>query len=161
VSNLTESIFGGGYMVSPADDRSNPVDLSVEAALQLEEFKQGIRNDVPALAELFSFIRTPAPAFEGESISLLADVRAYAIFRDSVSERTRRKSGNLSEFRQIFEQYLKELEQGVASRKSVEIDEAKRFCLSLNTQILVRQMSELYNRRERKDSRGLDHESIL
>ena len=59
----------------------SPVDLSVEAALELEEFKQGQREDVPSLMALFHFIRTPTPAFIGERISFLDDVRAYPLLR--------------------------------------------------------------------------------
>ena len=60
----------------------NVIDLSSEAALELEELRQGVRGDVPALENLFAFLRTPAPAFVGESVSMLADVRSYVLFRD-------------------------------------------------------------------------------
>jgi hypothetical protein len=52
--------------------------------LELEEMKQHIRADAPALSALFHLIRTPSPAFNnGESISMLADPRAYPLLRDS------------------------------------------------------------------------------
>src|ERR1700730_6004577 len=102
----------------------NPIDLSVEAALELEEFKQSVRADVPALKALFHFIRTPGPAFEGQSVSMLADVRAYALFRDSIGGPSKTKSGNLEEFRKGLEKYLLDLERGVANHEEKKIDEA-------------------------------------
>lgn len=142
------------------DDHLNPINLSVEAALELEELKQGERSDAPALKALFHVIRTPGPAFAGKSVSMLADVRAYAIFRDSL-EAPRKKLSNLEEFRKWVEKYLNDLESGVAKRQVKKIDEAKRFCLALNTQMLAKQMSEIYSRRERSDTRNFDHEPLL
>ena len=138
----------------------NPVDLSVEAALELEEFKQGQRTDVPALQALFHFIRTPGPAFSGKGISLLDDVRAYPLLRDSLGSARKKRPANF-DFKKWVESYLAELELGVQKRDSKKIEDAKRFCLSLNTHMLARQMNELYSRRERSEARNFDHESIL
>lgn len=159
---MPESIRSGGSMGDDRnDDHTNPVDLSVEAALELEELKQGERVDAPALNALFHFIRTPSPAFSGQSISMLADVRAYALFRDSLGGPSRTKAGNLEEFRDLIERYLNDLEMGVARRQEKKIEEAKRFCLALNTHMLAKQMTEVYSRRERTDARSFDHEPLL
>jgi hypothetical protein len=128
---------------------SNPADLSLEAALELEEVKQHIRVDSPALSALLHFIRTPLPAFNGESISMLADARAYPLLRDSIHI----ESG-ARDFRKIIEQYLNDLEDGVARADLKKIDEAKRFCIALNTQILAKDMGEFFARREGQDSRN-------
>jgi hypothetical protein len=138
----------------------NPTDLSVEAALELEELKQGIRSDAPALTALFHYIRTPAPAFEGQSVSMLDDIRAYALLRDSLDGPKKTRAASFPEFRQLIERYLTDLERGVANNQQQEIDEAKRFCLSLNSQMVAKQMNELYSRRERADARNFDHESL-
>ena len=81
---------------------SNPIDTSIEAALELEELKEGIREDVPALAALFKLLRTPLPAFEtGETgISMLADIRSYTLFKDSLGQlQPKLKAIDFREFR--------------------------------------------------------------
>jgi hypothetical protein len=102
---------------------------------------------------LFSFIRTPARAFSGKSVSLLADVRAYPLLRDSLGDHSKKRPTNFDEFRKWVDSYLTDLEVGVSKRAEKKIEEAKRFCLSLNTHMLARQMNELYTRRERSESR--------
>jgi hypothetical protein len=143
------------------DGIRSPIDLSVDAALELEEYKRNLRSDVPALNALFRFIRTPSPAYGGKSVSLLADVRAYPLLRDSLGDHSKKRPANFEEFKTWVESYLADLETGVAKRVEKKIEEAKRFCLSLNTHLLARQMNELYARRERPDSRSFDHESLL
>jgi hypothetical protein len=143
------------------DVMSSPLDLSVEAVLELEEFKQRQREDVPALVALFHFIRTPQPAFSGKSISLLDDVRAYPLLRDSLGDRTKKRPTNFNAFKKWVESYLIDLEAGVQRREGKKIEEAKRFCLSLNTHMLARQMNDIYSRRERSEARNFDHESLL
>jgi hypothetical protein len=144
------------------NDATNSIDTSVEAALQLEELKQGARKDVPALEALFKLLVTPAPAFEkGESgMSMLADLRSYALFKESLRQvQPKLMAIDFREFKSVIEKYLKELEHGVAARNVDKIDEAKRFCLALNATLLARQMNEIYSRRERSDSRYVSHES--
>lgn len=141
-------------------DVLNPVDLSAEAALELEELRQGVRSDAPALNALLSFLRTPAEAFIGNAVSMLADVRSYAIFRDSVPTVTQKKAQSFEEFRKLIEKFFSELEQGVARRDEAKIQEAKRFCLTFGANLVSKRMSEIYARRERADSRYVAHESI-
>jgi len=142
---------------------SNPVDLSVEAALELEELSQKIRNDAPALAAFFDLLRSPAPAAfnTGErGICMLGDVRSYSLLKESLGQvQPRLKQSGFREFRTLIEQYLKDLEKGVAAGDARMIDEAKQLCLVLNASLISRQMNELNSRRERSDSRYLSHES--
>jgi hypothetical protein len=138
----------------------NVIDLSSEAALELEELRQGVRGDVPALENLFAFLRTPAPAFVGESVSMLADVRSYVLFRDSVGSLPR-KSRTFDEFRLLVDMYLKDLEDGVNSGNKEKIEDAKRFCLAFNANLVAKQMAEIYARRERADSRYVAHEYVF
>jgi hypothetical protein len=138
---------------------ANPIDLSAEAALELEELRQGLRSDVPALGDLFAFLRTPGPAFAGDSVSMLADVRSYTLFRDSLGP-TPKKSVTFDEFKRVVDMYLKDLQIGVAAGNKEKIEEAKRFCLSFNANLVAKQMAEIYARRERADSRYVSHESI-
>jgi hypothetical protein len=145
---------------SPDGSIANPTDLSIDAALELEEFKQHARQDVPALRALFHLIQTPGPAFDKQSISMLDDVRAYAIFRDSVGGPSKTKSADRGEFKKFITRYLADLEAGVAKRDEKKIDEAKRFCISFNTYLIAKQMNEVYTRRERADARNFDHEPV-
>jgi hypothetical protein len=137
----------------------NPTDLSLEAALELEEMKQHVRADAPALNALFRLIRTPLPAFNnGISISMLADARAYPLLRDSTCIKSRgHKTGD---FTKKIERYLEDLEDGVARADLTKIDEAKRFCLALNTHTLAKEMGEFYARREGQDSRNIFDDSV-
>jgi len=141
---------------------SNPVDLSVEAALELEELNQKIRHDAPALAAFFNLLRSPAPAAfnSGErGICMLSDVRSYSLLKESFRQvQPRLKKSGFREFRAVIEQYLKDLEKGVAAGDARKIDEAKRLCLALNASLVARQMSEITSRRERSDSRYISHE---
>jgi hypothetical protein len=146
------------------DYLANPIDLSAEAVLEIEEFKQNVRPDVPAMTELFNLLRTPSPAplFNGNgSVSMLADIRSYAILRDALPKRSTKPNKNLREFSELVEKYLKELEIGVAERNGSKLDEAKRFCIALNENLLSKRMHEIYLRRERADSRYVSHDSVL
>ena len=137
-----------------------PIDLSSEAVLELEELKQGIRDDAPALYSLFEFLKTPAPAFNGQnSVSMLGDVRAHALFRESLSD-PKITGAKLSEFTRAVEKYLAELEAGVKAKNRAKIDSAKRFCLLLSENLISREIEDLYQRRESGDSRYIYHESI-
>jgi hypothetical protein len=138
---------------------TNPIDLSAEAALELEELRQGVRVDVPALADLFIFLRTRGPAFAGSSVSMLEDIRSYALFRDSLGS-IPKKPTTFGEFRKVVDVYLQDLAAGVAQGNKEKIKEAKRFCLAFNANLVNKQMSEIYTRRERGDSRYVSHESI-
>jgi len=151
-------------VVSPMEiTLSNPIDISVEAALELEELRQEIRKDVPALAALFNLLRSPGPAaFEaGESgVCMLSDVRSYSLFKDSLGQvQPRLKVPDFRQFKTVMEKYLIDLEHGVKAGDPDKIIEAKRFCLALNANFIARQMSEIYSRRERSDSRYISHES--
>jgi hypothetical protein len=54
---------------------------------------------------------------------------------------------------------MTDLEKGVAAGNREKIVQAKRFCLALNANLMSRQLGELYERRERSDSRYVSHES--
>jgi hypothetical protein len=65
----------------------NPVDMSMDAALELEQMKQGARDDAPALHRLLELLRTPSRGFSGqEGISMLADMRSFTMFRESLGQ---------------------------------------------------------------------------
>ena len=141
----------------------NPIDLSAEAVLELEEFEQHERSDVPAMRKLFDLLRTPSPApsFKGNSsISMLADIRSYAVLRDALPQRSPKTNTSRQEFTEVVERYLKDLEVGVAGGNKAKLDEAKRFCLALNENLLSKRMQEVYLRRERADSRYVSHDSV-
>jgi hypothetical protein len=103
----------------------NPIDLSAEAALELEELRQGVRVDVPALVDLFVFLRTPGPAFAGASVSMLDDIRSYALFRDSLGS-IPKKPTTFEEFRRLVGVYLQDLETGVARGNKEKIKEGQK-----------------------------------
>ncbi len=138
-----------------------PADLSMEAALELEEAKQGLRSDAPSLTALFEFLRTPVPGFSGgPSVSMLNDMRAYPLLRDSLDKRIDRKKIDYTKFEEFLMNYFCSLEEGVKSLDRKKIEEAKHFCLAFNTRILARQMSEVYGRRERSDARTVSDDSL-
>ena len=133
------------------DGPLNPIDLSADAILELEELRQGKRTDAPQVTALFDYLRTPAPAplFQGQgSISMLADVRSHALLRASVGPGLTRTATS-ADFQKQVELYLQNLEKGVAERRLAKINEAKRFCVALNVNLLSRKLDEIYRRRER------------
>jgi hypothetical protein len=140
---------------------SDPIDVSIEAAVELDELKGNLREDAPALGTLFKLLRTTGPAFEGRpGVSMLADIRAFALFRDSLRQlKPKIKVSDYRELQSVLEPFFEELETGVRSRKLEKIDLAKQFCLAINANLVARQMSEIYARRERSDSRYVSHES--
>lgn len=142
----------------------SPLDISTEAALELGELREGTRQDTPALIELFRLIKAPMPStpFRGHttvSISMLDDIRSYTLLRDAVGSSAIRAPNYLA-FKKIFEDYLSELERGVTARSDKVIEEARRFCLTLSNMIAAKQMDEVYDRRERADSRYVSDESL-
>jgi hypothetical protein len=140
---------------------SSPADVSMEAALQLEELKQGRRPDAPALHSLFDLLRKPSQGFSGEGISMLADLRAFTIFKESLGQVWPKvKMPDHDKLTQFFGEFLAELERGVADRDKHKIEQAKQFCLAFNTSLLAKHMSDIFARRERSDARYISHESV-
>jgi hypothetical protein len=91
---------------------------------------------------------------------MLADIRAFALFRDSLRQlKPKIKVSDYRELESVLEQFFNELESGVRAHKPDKIDMAKKFCLAINSNLVARQMSEIYTRRERSDSRYVSHES--
>ncbi|WP_442753337.1 hypothetical protein ACNHKD_09995 [Methylocystis sp. JAN1] len=136
----------------------SPIDLSIEAALELEEMRQKVRSDAPALIALFKYIRTPSTAFQGEGVSMLADIRAYSLLRESAA--MRKKPHTFVEFKKYLEDYLLDLERGVEQAESKKVEEAKRFCLALNKAAVAKKMGDLYARRECRNGSSIFDESI-
>src|SRR5271156_804192 len=99
-------------------------DLCAEAALELEELRQGFREDAPALNQLVEAMLTPAPAYNGESVSMLADVRSYALLRDSLDSPKQKKEINFQNFADIMARYLKDLQIGVSTKAPAKLIEA-------------------------------------
>jgi hypothetical protein len=132
------------------NDQLNVVEVSSEAALELEELKQRLRDDAPALTQFFELIRKPSPAFAGNGVRMFSDVQHY--FQSSVTKtKAQLAGGNLKT--------LVDLESGVAGRNPEKIDEAKRFCLAINHSLLSRRMDDIFSRKENSDSRYINHES--
>lgn len=145
------------------DVRRNPIDLTVDAALELEELRQGLTQTAPSFDELIDFIRTPSaqsPA-GGSGISMLADYRAYPIFRESIRSVTPKfQSAQPKEFQELLEKYFENLRVMIGRGDTKKIEEAKRFCLAFNSALVARTLSEIYSRRERSDSRYISHEPV-
>jgi hypothetical protein len=132
----------------------NAVDTSIEAALELEELKQGFRVDAPAFTQFFELIRRPSPAFAGNGVRMFSDVQHY--FKSALPKTKVLAGENL---RSLVEQFLADLERGVAARNVDKINEAKKFCLAINQSLLARRMDDIFSRKEHSDSRYIDHES--
>jgi hypothetical protein len=140
----------------------NPLDMSMDAALELEELKQGGRDDAPALHHLIELLRTPSRGFSGEEgISMLADMRSFTMFRESLGQVwPKLRATNYDKLPQVISDFLSELERGVHERNDLMVARAEQFCLALNTSLLAKQMSDIYTRRERADARYISHESL-
>jgi len=142
---------------------TNPVDVSMEAALELGELKQGgIRTDVPAFYSFVDLLRRPSPGFEErQGISMLADVRSFSLLKDSLGQVSPKSKP--ADHKQLFEamnKFLADLEEGVKKRDDKKIKLAMDFCLAFNSGLLGKQMSEIYARRERSDARYITNESV-
>lgn len=135
---------------------SNPVDASIEAALELEELKQGIRSDAPALHAFFAMLLKPIPAFLGSGVRMLSDVQNYYLTSKKPKQT---KTTSKEDLKQTVEMFLKDLEAGVDRRDTAKIDEAKKLCLAINNVLLARKMEDVYSRRENSDTRFVNHES--
>ena len=151
-----------------AESSTNPTDLSMEAILELAELKEGLGATAPSLDKLIELLRSPTPSFAGTTgASMLADVRSYAILRDSLNEadpkfRTRNRAVrellDHKEVQQLLESFFEMLQQGIAARDDKWIEVGRRFCSAINSNFLSRQMNDIYSRRERSDARYIGHE---
>jgi hypothetical protein len=124
-------------------DPSNATDISMEAALELQELQETLRSDTPAFDAFLVILRTPAPPFEEsrDGISMLDDIRSYSLFKDSLGQvQPTLKVPDFRKFKDLIERYMRELEGGVATRDPSKIEEAKQFCLAFNTNLMARQM---------------------
>jgi hypothetical protein len=139
---------------------TNPIDLSADAFLELEELRQRQRTDAPAFLALCQYMQTPSPTFQGrESISMLADARSFPVLRDSMGS-SRKDFRTLAEFRDVISNYLSDLKIGVETKNNSKIDEAKRFALALNESMISKEMNKIYQRRERSDLRYVKNELV-
>lgn len=147
-------------LIDENDASANLTDLSIEAVLELAEVQQGLRNKAPSLTRLFESLSTPAPSSGGNGISMLADVRSYAIFRDSLQQAGPKwRATNFKEVQEQLKKLFDAIETGVASKDPEWIEIAKRFCSAINSSFVAKQMGDIYARRERSDARYISHES--
>jgi hypothetical protein len=135
----------------------SPVDASSEAALELEELRQGLRESAPTLKEFFRLLREPAPAFAGNGVRMFSDVQMFYLKRSQPQRPA--KTPTREDLKASVERFLVDLEQGVVAKKPEKIEEAKTLCLALNRNLLSRKMDDIYSRKEKSDSRYIDHES--
>jgi hypothetical protein len=154
-------------METPSDppvepQEHNPVDMSMDAALELEQLKQGHRKDAPALHCLIDLLRKPARGFSGqEGISMLADMRSFTILRESLRQASPKvKAVNYDQLPAVLNTFLSELDRGVIDRDMQKVSQAKQFCLALNAGLLAKQMRDIYARRESSDARYISHEPV-
>lgn len=137
-------------------DLSNPVDASIEAALELEELRQGYRSDAPTLHTFFEMLLKPTPAFLGSGVRMFADVQNY--YLASAAKRKSTKSISREELKRAVEAFLSDLESGVDRREDAKIKEAKSLCLAINDTLLARKMEDIYSRKETSDTRYVTNE---
>ena len=139
----------------------NPVDASMEAALELEEMKQGRRADAPALQYLIDLLRKPSVGFAGEGISMLADMRSFTMFKEFLGQVAPKvQAANSSQLPKVIDNFLSDLQNGVSAGNSEKITLAKRFCLVFNNSLLAKHMSDIYARREHSDARYISHDHL-
>jgi hypothetical protein len=142
-------------------DDLNPLDASMEAALELEEMRQDLRSSSPALVRLVELLRNPSPGFAGgDGISMLADVRSFALFKSLSHLSPRLKASDHEQMQKKVGVFLAEILKGVSEKNKEKILLAKKFCLALNTNLLAKQTADIYARRERSDARYIANESL-
>lgn len=137
---------------------NNPVDASLEAALELEELKQGHRGDAPTLHVFFEMLLKPIPAFLGSGVRMFADVQDYYL-RASAKPTKSSKMPSREDVRRAVERFLLDLEQGVNRRELGKIEAARDLCLAINSSLLSRKMDDIFSRKEKSDTRYVNNES--
>ena len=145
-------------MIQMHDDVLSPVDASSEAALELEELKQGLRESAPTLTEFFQMLRRPTPAFAGNGVRMFSEDQMFYLKR-SQPQRSAKAAPTREDLRNLVERFLIDLEQGVVAKRPDKIDEAKMLCLAINQTLLSRKMDDIFSRKEKSDSRYINHES--
>lgn len=139
-------------------DVLSPVDASSEAALELEELRQGLRDSAPTLTEFFQMLRRPTPAFAGNGVRMFSDVQMFYLKR-SQPQRSPKTAPSREDLKASVERFLVDLEQGVVAKKPEKIEEAKSLCLEINQTLLSRKMDDIFSRKEKADSRYINNES--
>ncbi len=141
----------------------DPIDLSAEAALELAELQEGIREDVPSLTHLVKLIIAipkQSEHFKGRyGRSMLNNVCAYPIFRDSLKHEQREEWDDLEGFRSYLKRYLENLQTSVSEDNKEGINEAKRFCLELGKNLVSEKMAKIYEHHGHANWQDMRHES--
>lgn len=142
-------------------DPTSLVELGAEAALELDELKEGVRTDVPALAILFEHLTKPSsPLPSGGGVSMLSDLRSRDIFKSSINKDRLQPGLSREEFAKMLEDYFQEIQNAVNRGERDRIDEAKRFCLRFSNALISQDIKEMYERRDQINLRYMDDELI-
>lgn len=126
--------------MSDAHSPLNLIDLSLDAALQLEELAQGKRSDAPTFQTLVDALKTPRRSYSGSSgVSMLTDVRNAPLLRKAINNRTP-KDASL---------FFDELVKNVATKDRQYVELAKTLCLMINNNLLTKDYDILVRRHPR------------
>jgi hypothetical protein len=139
-------------MTSDFEQNEGLVDLSLDAALELAELEQGERDDAPGLIRVVDELKSGRPVVEGTPVSMLSDVRGIAMVRRALASTNTQAGADRQALREAISSYLDRLVVHAVSRNAKGIEEAKRFCLALNQELLKRHHDRLTSRRWRQES---------
>ncbi|MGP7984856.1 hypothetical protein [Rhodoblastus sp.] len=133
-------------MTDRPDQNLNPIELSLDAALQLEALAQGGREGAPKFAQLIAVLKAPKPTYSGTStVSMLTDVRSAPLVRKAIL----RGSPSKPEANAQMVNFLDGLVEAVQKNDLEYIKLAKKFCLALNEQLLAKEYNSLVERQTR------------
>lgn len=130
-----------------------PTDLSLDAALEIEEVLRGEAPSSPSLSKLVDALKAPQPAYSGGSVSMLSDVRSTRIWRSALRAQPPRNSASYQEIQGLISTFLDSLLHAVAVKDKETLLAAKRFCLDLNREFLMRNYEEIVTRQRRDETR--------
>ncbi|MBY5533635.1 hypothetical protein HFO58_10720 [Rhizobium leguminosarum] len=114
--------------------RDRAVELSLDAAMEIEDVITGASSDAPKLRDLIETLS----GSEGGNLSkksLLSDVRAASLYGRAAAV-TGRQYQSVSDLDQILDLFLKIYKLGLKPMQPEDLEFARDFCLGLNRQLI-------------------------
>ena len=119
------------------------IDLTLAAAIELDQILRGERHDAPKLDTLTrTLLQDPEDLNESRSVGLRSCPQAVNLFSRALSDQPHPDVQSTSEMDEKFfnlEEILKKTSDGdIEKLTKEEIEEIKIFCLNLNSALLIR-----------------------
>lgn len=129
-----------------------PLELALDAALELEALAQGVAENAPSFISLVQLLKEGRQLDQVGSVAMLSDVRGVALVRRALPEAQASEKTDQAALRELIAEYLNRLLSDVEAHRLEGVREAKRFSLGLNRELLKRQHERLTSRRWRQES---------